>query len=113
MPETTPQNAPHASALTIPWVGTLLTTLSGLSFLLVCMILPLVGKAAQLTTHAKQNRQAFLAVLLISTVLAALASWAKILRRRVDRSPLPAFSLILLALCVLLLAALFANLLQI
>ena len=52
----------------------LFTVLSGLSFLLICMVLPLVGKAAAQVSHYQQNRQAFLVVLLVSLFTAGLAS---------------------------------------
>lgn len=113
MPQIPEINDAPESLLAKPWFGTLLTTLSGLSFLLVCMILPLVGKAGVRTTYAAENQRAFLATLLVATFFAAAASWSKISRRHIDNSPLPMFSLILLALCLLLLVALFMGLLHI
>ena len=104
---------PSSSVLTIPWVGTLLTTLSGLSFLLVLMVLPLVGKASVATTYAKENARAFLVTLLISMAFGVLAVWSKLLRRRHDHSPLPLFTLALMAILLMLLIAIFANLLSI
>lgn len=93
--------------------GTALTIAAGLSFLFVCMILPLVGKAGVQTVHAKQNHYAFLAALLVSLFLSIAATWAKMARRRVDQSPLPVLSLTLTGLCLLLLISLFAGLLKI
>jgi hypothetical protein len=102
----------NESFFATPWVGTLFTVLSGLSFLLLCMILPLVGKAAAATTHAQPNRTAFLVVLIAATVLAGLATVSKFERRKIDGSPRPFFSMLLMALCVFLMAALFLGLLQ-
>ena len=95
------------------WIGTVLTVLSGLSFLLVCMILPLVGKAGLATSYAQKNKIAFVIVVVIATALAVLATLSKLARRKIDASPLPVFSLVLLLLCVLLIVALFAGLLSI
>jgi hypothetical protein len=94
-------------------LGTGLTIAGGLSFLFLCMILPLVGKAGVQTVHYRQNYLAFLSVLLLSLVLSSAATAAKLMRRRIDRSPLPWMSITLTALCVLLLISLFAGLLHI
>ena len=96
-----------------PAVGTVLTVLSGLAFLFVCMILPLVGKAGVATVHAHENNLAFSAVLVLTLVLAILASISKLQRRRVDQSPLPYFSIVLASLAGLLLAAHVLGLLRI
>lgn len=99
-----------------PWfaaVGTALTIAGGLSFLFLCMILPLVGKAGVQTVHAKQNFFAFLAVLLVSLLLSGAATAAKLMRRKIDHSPIPWLSITLTAICVLLLISLFAGLLRI
>lgn len=101
------------SSFTRPEVGTALTAASGLSFLFVCMILPLVGKSGSVTVHSRANTLAFLGALLLTVVLAGLASMSKLQRRRVDQSPLPYFSLILCCLSVLLLLALAGGLLRI
>ena len=95
------------------YVGTTLTTASWVSFLFVCMVLPIVGKAGTATMHAHQNYLAFLAALLVSLALALLATFSKMERRKIDRSPLPYFSLMMCGLCALLLAALFLGLLRI
>ena len=99
--------------LTIPWVGSLFTVLSGLTFLLTCMFLPLVGKAAQKVVHANENYRTFLGVLLLSMACSGVATLSKLSRRRIDNSPLPLFSLVLLACCALLLIALLTGLLAI
>ena len=98
---------------TQPVVGSVLTVLSGLSFLFVCMILPLVGKSGSTTVHAGLNTLAFAATLVVTLILAALATWSKLVRRHLDQSPLPYFSIILMGLSILLLLALATGLLRI
>lgn len=105
--------APPEPFFARPEVGSALTVLSGLSFLFVCMILPLVGKAGMMTVHARENYFAFTATLAASLVLAVLATLSKLQRRKIDQSPLPLFSLVLAALTGLLLAALLLGLLRI
>lgn len=99
-----------------PWfaaAGTALTIAGGLSFLFLCMILPLVGKAGVQTVHARQNFYAFFAVLLVSLLLSSAATAAKLMRRRIDHSPPPWMSITLTAFCVLLLISLLTGLLHI
>lgn len=91
------------------WAGTLLTVLSGLSFLLVCMLLPLVGQAGAHTSFADQNRTTFTAYLILSILLSSAAIFSKLMRRKLDQSPLPVFSFVLCALGLLLLVALMAD----
>lgn len=101
------------SILARPEVGNGLTIASGLSFLFVCMILPLVGKAGVQTTHYSTNLIAFLIVLLLTIALSALAVKSKRGRSKLDKSPRPVFSSIILGASVLLLVALVAGLLKI
>lgn len=84
-----------------PAIGTALAVASGLSFFFLCMILPLVGPAGSRVEHAAMNKVAFLAVLLVTFALAALAAFSKMGRRRADASPLPFFSFGLCAVCLL------------
>ncbi|HMP76386.1 MAG TPA: hypothetical protein PKE12_08835 [Kiritimatiellia bacterium] len=93
--------------------GTALTIAAGLAFLVVCMVLPLVGKAGVQTAHADRNHHAFLAVLLVSLVLSVAATVAKLARRHIDHSPAPHLSITLTALNLLLLVALLGGLLSI
>jgi uncharacterized membrane protein YiaA len=95
------------------YVGTTLTTASWLAFLFVCMVLPLVGKAAVVTIHSRQNFLAFLAALLASLAFALLATFSKMERRKIDHSPLPKFSMAMCLLSLLLLVALLMGLLRI
>jgi hypothetical protein len=97
--------APQPISFATPWVGTTLTALSGLVFAFLCMILPLVGKAARSVPHYAQNRSAFLVILLASLVLAALATISKLARRSVDGSPRPLASGLLIVIDLLLLVA--------
>ena len=101
------------SVLAEPVFGSALTVLSGLSFLVVCMLLPLVGPSGAVATSPKKNFFTFLAVLLVALVSSILAILSKTERRRVDHSPLPIFSILLCGLCLLLLVALLSGMLHI
>jgi uncharacterized membrane protein YidH (DUF202 family) len=96
-----------------PAVGTGLTIVSGLFFLLVCMILPLVGKAGVQTPHYLQNYVIFLVVLLLTIGTSGLAVYAKLERRKTDGSPLPYFSMLVFGSGLLLFLALILGLLKI
>jgi fumarate reductase subunit D len=96
-----------------PEFGTALTILAGLSFLLLGMLLPLVGKAGAKTVHYATNFYVFLFILLVTSALSGLAIKAKLERRKIDCSPLPKFSILIFGLCVLLLVALLFGLLKI
>ena len=89
------------SVLNKPLTGTVLAVSSGLSFFFLCMILPLVGPAGSKTDHAATNRLAFLGVLMLTLLLAALASFSKMARRKSEGGPLPVWSLALCLVCVL------------
>lgn len=99
--------------LASPALGTALTIAAGLSFLFLCMILPLVGKAGIQTAHYTKNYIAFLMVLLLTGGLSGVAVWSKLQRRQVDGSPLPKFSICILGMSLLLLLALATGLLSI
>lgn len=100
------QPAPQPGGLQSAWFGSLLTILSGLSFLLMCMMMPLVGKAGFKTDHYAANYYTFLGLLLLSMALAVLATISKLERRKIDGSPRPLVSILMVALCGLLLVAL-------
>jgi uncharacterized membrane protein len=95
--------------LSKPLFGTTLAVASGLSFFFLCMILPLVGPAGSKVAHAAQNKAAFLGVLLATFLLAALAVYSKMLRRKVDGGALPYWSLGLCVVCVLTLLILLVD----
>ncbi len=82
--------------------GNVLTVMSGLSFFFTCMLLPLVGPAGSRAPDAGKNQIAFLGVVGLTFLLAALATGLKMARRKEDQSPLPIWSLGLCAVCVLL-----------
>lgn len=84
-----------------PAVGTALAVASALSFFFLCMILPLVGPAGSRVEHAGKNKVAFLSVLVVTFVLAALSAFSKMGRRKIDNSPLPYFSFGLCGVCLL------------
>lgn len=105
--------ANSAGVLTSPAVGTGLTIASGVSFLVLCMILPLVGQAAANTPYYAKNKSAFMAICLLSLLLAVLAVVSKLARRKIDGSPLPLLSILLSAACLVLLLAALTDLLSI
>ena len=96
-----------------PATGSVLTVASGISFFFNLMCLPLVGRSGSSVPYAEQNRLAFLAVLGLTFTLAALATWAKIIRRSDDKSPLPIWSLGLCAACTALFILLMTGLLAV
>lgn len=96
-----------------PAVGSVLTVAAGISFFFNCMLLPLVGRAGSSVPYADKNRLAFLGVLGLTFMLAALATWSKMARRAGDRSPLPVWSLGLCVVCTVLFVLLMTGLLAI
>lgn len=103
------ENQPIYGILFRPLTGTILALASGLSFFFLCMILPLVGPSGSKAGHAAQNKAAFLGVLLVTFLLAATASYSKIVRRKDDGGSLPHYSLSLCAICLFTLVALLVN----
>ena len=104
------QNAKYEEGLMFKAAtGTTLAVASGLSFFFLCMILPLVGPAGSRVEHAGQNQAVFMAVLLITFMLAALSAYSKLGRRKIDNSPLPKLSLGLGGVCVLILVVLLSG----
>jgi len=101
------------SPLVRPMVGSTLTILSGLAFLLLAMFLPLVGKSAVKTEHYNLNFTAFICLLIITLMLSGLAVKSKMDRRKIDGSPIPLFSMIIGGLSLLLFISLILGLLKI
>jgi len=117
-----PPPPPRGPRFALPVVGNLFSIAAGLSVLVLCMILPLVGPAAMrgsgspgatAVSHARANFLTFLGVLLLSLALSALAIYSKMDRRKIDGSPLPLYTIGLFVLLLLLLIALFIHLLEI
>ncbi len=96
-----------------PMVGQVLTILSGISFLFLTMLLPLVGPCGSRVEYWKQNLAAFSGVLALTLVLSGTAIVSKLERRKIDGSPLPRFSIVICGASVLILVALAAGLLKI
>lgn len=96
-----------------PAVGSTFTVLSAVAFLVLCMVLPLVGQAAAVVEYRQKNFYTFLAVLIVCFVLAALAVFSKLERRKLDQSPLPYSSLGLCAICLVLFIALITGMLSV
>ena len=103
------EQQPTDGILSSPLAGTILAVASGLSFFFLCMILPLVGPSGSKVAHAAQNKAAFLGVLLVTFLLAAMAAYSKLMRRRADGCALPYWSLCLCVVCVLALFVLLVN----
>ena len=95
--------------LSKPQVGTTLAVASGLSFFFLCMILPLVGPAGSKVAHAAKNKAAFLGVLTATFVLAAIAAYSKMARRKVEGGALPYWSMGLCMVCILTLLVLLVD----
>ncbi len=89
-----------------PVVGSTLAVAAGISFFFNCMLMPLVGRAGAKSPNADKNQLGFLAVLGLTFILAALATWSKMLRSSEDKSPIPYWSIGLCVIC----AALFVLL---
>jgi len=100
---------PIAKALSKPQVGTPLAVASGLSFFFLCMILPLVGPAGSKVAHAAKNKAAFLGVLTVTFVLAAIATYSKMARRKEEGGALPYWSMGLCMACILTLLVLLVD----
>lgn len=106
-------NAALSQLLRKPVTGSILTVAAGISFFFTCMLLPLVGRAGSSVPYADLNRLAFLGVLAMTFVLAAVATGSKLVRRSADQSPLPWWSLGLCSACFLLFILLMSGLLSI
>lgn len=92
-----------------PLTGTILAVASGLSFFLLCMILPLVGPAGSRVEHAAKNQTAFTLVLLLTFVLAATSTYSKWGCRKKHAGGMPWFSMGLSAICILTFIVLFMG----
>lgn len=93
--------------------GSVLTVASGLSFFFNLMLLPLVGPAGSRQPDAGLNQLAFLGALSLTFLLAALATWLKLMRRKEDQSPFPVWSSVLCVVCFVLFVLQRAGLLHI
>jgi uncharacterized membrane protein YidH (DUF202 family) len=96
-----------------PTFGSVLTVAAGISFFFTCMCLPYVGRSGASVPYADKNQWAFLGVLGVTFIIAALASWSKMARRADDHSPLPLWSLGLCVVCALLFVLQWTGLLAI
>lgn len=108
------ENPPDAAHPRAPWwarpaFGNAFAIAAGVAFLVVCMLLPLVGKAGAVTSYADQNRRTFMTALAIALALALAATALKWARRRYDGSPRPWVMMGLAALCVLMWLALLGG----
>jgi hypothetical protein len=92
-----------------PATGSALAFSAGLSFYLLCMIMPLVGPSGSRVEHHAKNLSAFLFMLFLTFGLSAAASWSKLQCRRTHGGALPWFSLGLCTLCLITLTILLFN----
>ena len=92
-----------------PLFGTTMAVAAGLSFFFLCMIRPLVGPSGSKVAHAAKNKSAFLGVLVVTFLLAAMATFSKMQQRKADGGPLPYWSLGLCGVCILTLFILIAG----
>lgn len=108
-----PQGPGIGTYLAKPAVGTFFAVASGLSFLGLLIVLPLVGQAGAVVPYAGKNIMAFLAILFATLFLSLCAFWSKRLRRQIDQSPFPYTSFGLIVVCLLFLASFSLGLLKI
>ena len=92
-----------------PSTGSALAFSAGLSFYLLCMVMPLVGPAGSRVEHHGRNLTTFLFVLFLTLALAGAAAWSKLECRKVQGGARPWFSLGLCALCLLTLIIVLFN----
>lgn len=100
---------PRAPWWARPAFGDAVAIAAGVAFLVVCMLLPLVGKAGAVAAYAGENRRTFTAALATALALALAATALKWARRRYDDSPRPWVMMGLAALCALLWIALIGG----
>ena len=96
-----------------PDVGSFLTVLAAVCFLVQLMILPLVGPCGSRAPHRFCNLAAFLGMLAVTGTVSVAATVSKFRRRKIDGSPLPAFSLGLCVGCLVILVCTLTGLFSI
>jgi hypothetical protein len=96
-----------------PATGTTLFVLAALSFVIVCILLPMVGPAGAAAPHAAHNHQVYSIILIVALGFSALSIASKLARRRHDQSPLPWLPIGLCSILAFLLITLHAGLLRI
>jgi len=99
----------HTPFMFRPATGSALAFSSGIFFYLVCMVMPLVGPAGSRVEHAGQNKATFLALLVLTLLLAAASIYSRQGRRKMEGGALPWFSIGLSAVCLVMLIAVLFN----
>ena len=84
-----------------PIILNFITVLAGLSFFLLCMILPLVGPAGSKVEHADYNKTIFLSWLIFTLVFSLTSFCLRLRKYKIEKNIFPIYSLILLAVCIL------------
>jgi hypothetical protein len=93
-----------------PAVGTAFAVAAGLSFYVVCMMLPLVGPAGSKVAHAAANRTAFVCVLFLTFLLAAGSAFLVLKRRKFEEAvAFPRFACGLVGVCLIMLVTLMTG----
>lgn len=92
-----------------PAMGMALAIAAGFSFYILCMILSLVGPTGSRVAHASKNKTTFLAVLVLTLVLAGASTYVAMQQRKAEGGSLPVFSMGLCVICILFLVILLFN----
>lgn len=92
-----------------PALETALAIAAGLSFYMLCMILPLVGPAGSRVPHAARNATTFVTVLVITLILSGASTYVSLQRRKAEGGPLPLFSISVGTISILFLVILLTN----
>lgn len=117
LPDTQPNTAQPTQAeptgLANPLVGTLLTWGGAFLLYFTCILLPLVGQAAQDVSHYTLNRITFGFVALLALVVSSLALTSRLQRRKVVDAPFPWIQALLTGAYVFILICLVLGLLKV
>ena len=111
--ERTERGEPAAASVSAPDRARTLLLAAGIGFLFVCMVLPLVGKAAAMTGWFARNERAFVVVLAAETVLCVLALAAGLRRRASAGGSFPRAAAWLVGVCLFLMGAFLAGWLKV
>jgi len=95
-----------------PVLAATLSVVAGLFFLVLCMLLPLVGRAGAAVPYSAENHRTFLAVAVVTLAFSLLASLLKLRQRKLNGAPLPVFTLALTLLTAATILALWTGVLR-
>ena len=83
-----------------PVIRVALSVLSGLSFFLLCMILPLVGPAGSRVEHTLANQVIFVSWLIFTLLISILSFFSRKMSNNDQNKDIPLFSILLIIICV-------------